>query len=162
MKKKFMTTSFNMKKTIFAVVMASASLFICSCSKPDISKPVNTSQVSDDQTTAVKRTTPAPGNYTVGLYVNDNDTSTTDFTGYVFTFKATGVLTAKLGNTTYTGKWESKDNGTELKLDIDGTPPLHEIDKSWNVIKLTNLLINLNDPEHGDAGRDVLIFNRIK
>ncbi len=54
MKKKFLTTLFNMKKNTFAVVLASASLFICSCSKQDIAKPVNAAQVSDDQASAVK------------------------------------------------------------------------------------------------------------
>jgi hypothetical protein len=34
----------------------------------------------------------------------------------------------------------------QMKLDIDGTSALHEINKSWNISKITNSFINLDDP----------------
>lgn len=155
-----------MKKNLLVIALLSSSLFVFSCSQKDLSSPaVAASATSADKTAqvaaAVTRTTPAPGNYKVKLYINDADTSTSLFAGYVFTFTAKGALTAKVGTKTYKGKWESKDNGTELKLDIDGTPALHEIDKSWDVTKMTNTLIDLFEREHDGAANDVLTFVKL-
>ncbi len=161
--KKILATSFTSGKSTLLVMLAGTSIIISSCTKQSIEPPA-ASQVNSFQTNEAlaARTTPAPGNYQVALFVNDADTSTAEFTGYVFNFKADGTLTAKVDKATYTGKWESKDNGKELKLDIDGTAALHQINKSWNVLKITNALINLNDPEHGMNGRDALVFTRLK
>ncbi len=168
--KKILTILFRARRNTYLIILACTAVFISSCDKqsiePSAATQANSSQVEN---ALVARTKPAPGNYSVALFVNDGDTSTMDFDGYVFNFQANGTLTAKVDKATYTGKWESKEdnkgkgknNGIELKLDIDGTNALHKIDKSWNVIKITNSLINLNDPEHGINGRDRLVFTRL-
>ena len=156
-----------MKKLFFFAATAMISLFLFSCSKSDLSQPIvnATGQAAPQQSATaaavVVQTSPTTGNYNVALYVNDGDTSTARFTGYVFTFSADGRLTAKLGKATFTGKWEVKGKGTQLKLDIDGTPALHEINKDWNEVKLTPTIINLNHDEHGRPNRDVLNFTII-
>lgn len=141
----------------FACVM----LLIQSCDNKEISRPVTASQNSNavtDQTAAL--TKPAPGNYTVKLYVENGDTSTVEFTGYVFTFKANGTLLATADSVTYKGKWESKNNGTQLKLDIEGTDALKDVDKGWDVVKITNVQISLKDNQ-GQFG-DQLVFVKTK
>jgi hypothetical protein len=155
---------FVMKSFFFCASIAMVSLSLFSCSKSDLSQPAVSASEKSAQVqssvvaAAVVQTSPTPGNYTVPLYVNDGDTSTASFTGYVFTFSANGKLTAKVGKATYTGKWEVKSNGTQLNLDIDGTPALHGIKKEWNEVKLTTTIINLNHDEHGLKNRDVLNF----
>lgn len=152
-----------MKKLFFIAAVAMTSLSLFSCSKADLSQPVATaSSLSTSKeappTAPATQTSPTPGNYKISLYVNDADTSTAKFAGYMFTFSANGRLTATVGKATYVGKWEVKGKGTQLKLDIDGTPALHEINKDWNEVKLTNIIINLNHDEHGVPNRDILNF----
>jgi len=153
-----------MKKILFFVALA-GSVFFYSCSKQNLSSPAPASTqaeqavTSSDEQDAVARTSPAPGNYKVKLYIDDNDTSTRIFRGYVFTFKSNGVLTATVSNTTYRGTWEMKDGGIEMKIDITGTAALDRIDKSWHVVNITNNLITLTDNDLG--GLTKLVFQRI-
>lgn len=153
-----------MKKILFAIALA-GSVFFYSCSKQDLSHPAPASiqaeqpVTSFDEQDAVARTSPALGNYNVKLYIDDNDTSTRIFKGYVFTFKSNGVLTSTVNNTTYKGTWQMKDGGTEMKIDITGTPALEKIDKSWDVVKITNNVITLTDNDPGEVTK--LVFRRI-
>jgi hypothetical protein len=96
----------------------------------------------------------------VKLYIDDNDTSTQIFNGYVFNFKSNGVLTATKNNTTYRGTWQMKDGGTEMKLEIEGTAALEKIDKSWHVVVITNNVIKLTDNDPGELTK--LVFQRIQ
>ena len=127
-----------MKKILFAIAIA-GSVFFYSCSKQNISSPAPVTTQAEGTTTsfdeqnAVALAAPAPGMYKVKLYIDDNDTSTRIFNGYVFTFKSNGVLTATKNNTTYRGTWQMKDGGTEMKIDITGTAALDKIDKSVRV-----------------------------
>ncbi len=143
-----------MKKTLFLFIVAAVSI-TQSCTHKEITSPLSTTN-SVQNATAASLKNSSPGNYTVKLYVENRDTSTAEFKGYVFTFKANGMLIAKVDSLTYTGKWESKDNGKELKLDIQGTPALDDVRKSWNVIKMTMVTISLKDNE-GKFG-DKLVF----
>jgi hypothetical protein len=151
-----------MKKTILFVALATSSLFFYSCSKQDMSTPAAAQQsvtTSQDEQDAITRTTPAPGNYNVKLYIDENDTSTRVFRGYVFNFRSNGTLTATVNNVTYRGTWRSKDNGTQLELNITGTPQLDRIDKSWDVKGMTNTLITLTDNHPGQITK--LVFKKI-
>jgi hypothetical protein len=150
----------QMKKTILFVALATSSLFFNSCSKEDLATPAPQQTVtSQDEQDAVTRTTPAPGNYNVSLYIDDNDTSTQIFRGYVFNFSSNGTLTATVNKITYRGTWRIKDGGRELQLDIRGTNPLEKIDKSWDVKSITNNLITLTDNDPGEITK--LVFKKI-
>jgi len=143
-----------MKKMFLLTALAFGAMFVFSCSKSDLSAPAAVNSVSStvQPSGAVARVNPAPGNYKVSLYVDDGDTTTATFKGYVFTFKTGGILLAAIGNTTYMGTWESKDGGTELKLNIDGTEALHDISKGWDVVKMTSTVIRLSDADAGMEG----------
>lgn len=150
-----------MKKVFSLLSFAFVMILIQSCSNKEISKPLQAAQNSNavtEQTAAL--TKPAPGNYTVKLYVENGDTSTVEFMDYVFTFKANGTLLATTDSATYKGKWESKNNGTQLKLDIEGTDALKDVDKGWDVVKITNVQISLKDNQ-GQFG-DQLVFIKVK
>jgi hypothetical protein len=150
----------QMKKTLLFVALATSSLFFYSCSKQDLSRPgAQQTVTSEDEQNAVARTTPAPGNYNVSLYIDDNDTSTRIFRGYVFNFSSNGQLTATVNKVTHKGTWRIKDGGRELQLDIAGTPQLDKIDKSWDVKSITNNLITLTDNDPGEITK--LVFKRI-
>ena len=142
------------------VALATSSLFFYACSKEDLSRPAAQQTVtSQDQENAITRTTPAPGNYKVRLYIDDNDTSTQIFRGYIFNFSSNGKLTATVNNVTYQGTWETKDGGKELHLRIEGTDALEKIDKSWDVRGMTDNLITLTDNDPGEITK--LVFKRI-
>jgi len=151
----------KMKKALFIVAIATGSLFFYSCSKQDILHPAPVQQPvsSGDDQDAVARTSPAPGNYKVQLYIDDNDTSTFIFKGYVFNFNGNGTLTATVNKKVYKGKWQMKDAGSEIKLEIEGTAALEKIDKSWDVVKITATLITLTDNDPGEITK--LIFRKI-
>lgn len=148
-----------MKKAILMVALATGSLFFNACTKQDMSNPAPTVQSSSQDEASTARTTPAPGNYKVRLYIDDNDTSTQIFKGYVFNFASNGVLKATVNNVTYVGTWEMKDGGTEMKLEIEGTPALEKIDKSWDVDTITNKFIVLLDNDPGEITK--LAFQKI-
>ncbi len=101
---------------------------------------------------------PSPGNYNVSLHVENGDTSTTEFKGYIFIFKANGVLIAKANNKEFTGKWELKNEGKQLKLDIKGTSALNDVNKSRDVIQMTDMWISVKDNE-GKFGNK-LVFSK--
>ena len=150
-----------MKKLFSLVSFAFVMILIQSCSNKEISRPVTASQNSNavaDQNAALTKL--APGNYTVKLYVENGDTSTVEFIDYVFTFKANGTLLATADSITYKGKWESKNNSTQLKLDIEGTDALKDVDKGWDIVKITNVQISLKDNQ-GQFG-DKLVFVKVK
>jgi hypothetical protein len=150
----------QMKKNLLLVALATTCLFFYSCSKQDLSSPVSQQTLtSPDEENAITRTTPAPGNYKVKLYIDDNDTSTRIFRGYVFNFRSNGILTATVNNVTYRGTWETKDGGRELHLRIEGTDQLEKIDKSWDVKGMTDNLITLTDNDPGEITK--LVFKRI-
>lgn len=150
----------QIKKALLFVTLAISSLFLYSCSKQDLSTPAPQQTVtSQDEEDAITRTTPAPGKYNVSLYIDDNDTSTRIFKGYVFNFSSNGILTATVNKVTYRGTWESKDGGRELHLRIEGTVQLEKIDKSWDVKSMTNNLITLTDNDPGEITK--LVFKRI-
>ena len=154
------TSFFQMKKTLLFVALAIGSLFFYSCSKQDLASPAPQQTVtSQDEQEAITRTTPAPGNYKVSLYIDDNDTSTRIFRGYVFNFRSNGVLTATVNNIVYRGTWETKDGGSELHLRIEGTEQLEKIDKSWDVRGMTDNVITLTDNDPGEITK--LVFKRI-
>jgi len=154
------TSFIQIRKTLLFVALATSSLFFYSCSKQDLSSPAPQETVtSQDEQDAITRTTPAPGNYKVNLYIDDNDTSTRIFKGYVFNFKSSGVLTATVNNVVYRGTWESKDGGRELRLRIEGTNQLEKIDKSWDVKGMTDNLITLTDNDPGEITK--LVFKKI-
>ena len=134
-------------------MIVAAIIVTQSCTHKEITSPLSAGSVQN-ATAGLKN--PSPGNYTVKLYVENRDTSTAEFKGYVFTFKTNGVLTAKVDSVTYTGKWESKDNGKELKLDIKGTSALDDVSKSWDVVQMVAAGISLKDNE-GKFG-DKLVF----
>jgi len=145
---------------ILLAALAFGAMFTFSCSKSDLSKPAVVNTATTTPSIADARVNPAPGNYKVSLYVHDGDTTTRTFKGYVFTFKNNGVLLATVGGITYTGTWESKDGGTELRLRIEGTEALHDIDKGWDVVKMTDTVIRLTDLDEGEFG-DRLTFKML-
>jgi hypothetical protein len=149
---------FKMKKIYLAIVFVTGSLFFYACSKQDLSRPATTQQTvaSQQEENAITRTNPAPGDYKVKLYIDDNDTSTRVFKGYIFTFSSNGALKATVSNTTFNGEWEIRNGGTELKLRIEGTNALEKIDKSWDVEKITNQQIIVTDNDPGEVTK--LIF----
>lgn len=154
------TSFLQLKKTFLVVALATSSVFFYSCSKQGLSTPATQQTVaSQDEQDAITRTTPAPGNYKVNLYIDDNDTSTRIFRGYIFNFSNNGKLTATVSNVTYRGTWETKDGGTELHLRIEGTEALEKIDKSWDVRGMTNTLITLTDNDPGEITK--LVFKKI-
>lgn len=137
-----------------------AAFIFQSCSSKEVSNPassVNATAQSAAVTATLK--SPSPGDYNVQLYVENGDTSTTEFKGYVFTFKANGVLLAKTDSTTFTGKWESGNNGKQLKLDIKGNAALNDVNKNWDVVQITDTQISLKDNQ-GKFG-DKLVFAKI-
>ncbi|HEX5152519.1 MAG TPA: hypothetical protein VFW07_13810 [Parafilimonas sp.] len=150
-----------MKKIYLVIALATGSLLFYACSKQDLSRPAIPQQTvaSEQEENAVTRTNPAPGDYKVKLYIDDNDTSTRVFRGYVFTFSSNGGLKATVSNKTFKGKWEIRNGGTELKLRIEGTVALDRIDKSWDVEKITNKQIIVTDNDPGEITK--LVFKLI-
>lgn len=129
------------------------------CTKQDVSTPPPAATSASEDEASTDRTTPAPGNYKVRLYIDDNDTSTQIFTGYVFNFSSNGNLRATINNRTYRGTYEMENGGTEMKLEIEGTDALEKIDKSWEVENMTNKFIVLTDNDPGELTK--LVFQKI-
>jgi hypothetical protein len=120
-------------------------LFLFSCHKDD----------NNNSNTPVD----ASGEWHVSLFTDSGEDETSDFTGYVFTFGASNVLTAKKGAASTAGTWSQ---GSRFNIDLgpksDINKPLGELTDDWVIISVTSTEIKLKDDNASSA--ELLTFTK--
>ncbi|NNF02787.1 MAG: hypothetical protein HKN22_08885 [Bacteroidia bacterium] len=97
-------------------------------------------------------------------YFWDSDHEETDhFNGYSFAFNDDGSLIATSSSTTVTGSWStgSDDGKTELIITFLSPTDFAELNDDWDVIKQTDVKIELEDISGGNGGTDYLTFEKL-
>ncbi len=131
----------------------------------------------DDDTNNTANPTPvintvSQGTWRITFYEDSGVNETTNYSNYIFTFGANGVLTAANTNT-YTGSWSvTTDNSTDdspsndLDFNILFTAPspaifVDDLSDDWDIISYTSTKIELVDVSGGNGGTDYLTFEKI-
>jgi hypothetical protein len=104
------------------------------------------------------------GGWKVTLFNEDGKEKTTSFTGYIFDFQSTGVVTAIKGTEVVTGIWkELTDSGrTKFILTFSKSGLFEEISEDWNLVSKTDTSIKLTHTSGNAAniGVDILEFGK--
>lgn len=148
-------------KNIFVFTLL--SLFftgtVTSCDNDDDSTPDN-SNVTAQLQTSIKA-----GTWRVSNFVEDGNNQTHHFTGYVFTFRDNGTVSATNGTNTFNGTWttsSSSSSGPKFILEFNvNDGPFEEISEDWRIENVTAILIDLKHVSGGDGSIDLLTFAKI-
>lgn len=103
------------------------------------------------------------GTWRITEFKDDDVTKTSEFAGYVFTFKTGGVVTVtKPDGSTVNGEWEREDDGSKEKLDLEFglAEELHELNDDWHQTSFSATKIALEDPSIGGITIDRLTFEK--
>jgi len=92
-------------------------------------------------------------------FIEENDTLTQAFEGYIFTFLDTGEAQAEKDSEVIVGSWKtSGDEDTlELELNFGEDEPFDEMNEDWYVLDYTEVRIRLGEE---DDDSDTLVFER--
>jgi hypothetical protein len=103
------------------------------------------------------------GSWRVTFFSDNNQEETSNFTGYVFSFSQSSIVTAVNGGTTVTGSWVMGSDNSTIKVVITFTSPSNfaELSEDWNVIERTDTKIRLQHVSGGGGGTKYLTFEKI-
>lgn len=140
---------------IFMVISLTVSMV--SCSKDDSSNPNNTSA---NQTAEIAQS----GDWEITYFFDTDKDETSNFRGYTFKFNGDGSLVATNGSTTVRGNWsvtnDSDSSGSDFNINfqVSDSSDFDDLNDDWDIIKVTDRLIELIDISGGNGGTDYLTF----
>ena len=145
--------------------MLAISFMSMQCSSDDDNSPDdNTVEIQDVISIA------SSGNWVVTYFFDTDSDEPSTYSGYEFTFGASGVLTTSNGTNTYTGTWSvtddsnssSDDDGSDDDIDFNisfvSPPDFEELSDDWDIISYSATKIELIDVSGGNGGTDYLTF----
>ncbi|MDX1470611.1 MAG: hypothetical protein R3213_03870, partial [Flavobacteriaceae bacterium] len=114
----------------------------------------------DDDTQAQAEAIVVSGNWRISSYVDSGNDETTDYNGYLFTFRSNGTVIAENGNRIQAGTWsvtssDSQDDETEGDLDFNLFFDVPEDDifddliDDWDIVSINANMISLIDVSGG-------------
>lgn len=154
-----------MKSRLFRTVLIFCGvLTILSCDKNDAND--NTGATID---VAKVKDALLAGEWRIDYYFDDTD-ETSDYSGYILTFKSDGVLGATNGSTSLTGSWsisdsdksdDSTDGSLEFNIFFSSPDIFEELSDDWDFLKFSDNKIELKDISGNDGSTDFLTFEKI-
>lgn len=102
------------------------------------------------------------GTWQVSYFYDKDKDETYHFSGYAFTFKSDGKVSAVKGNAVKNGTWAyqtTSSNHDELVLNFGPAEPFEELNDDWHIIEQTATSLKLED-ESGSGGIEKLYFTR--
>jgi len=148
------------------ILMLAISFMSMQCSSDDDNSPNdNTVEIQDVISIA------SSGNWVVTYFFDTDSEETSNYSGYEFTFGASGVLTASNGTNTYTGTWsvtddsnssddDSSDDDIDFNISFVSPPDFEELSDDWDIISYSATKIELIDVSGGNGGTDYLTFEK--
>ncbi|GAA4322796.1 hypothetical protein [Flaviaesturariibacter amylovorans] len=102
------------------------------------------------------------GDWRVTKFVDSGQDETSNFSGYSFTFAASGTVTATNGANTVTGNWGSTVSDDRSKVLIVFTSPatFQELSEDWEVLESGTQRISLRHVSGGNGSTDELVLER--
>jgi hypothetical protein len=131
-----------------------------SCSKDD-------NNPSNNTPTTVKNNVQS-GTWRITKFIDSGVDETSDFAGYNFTFKSSGVLNANNGANNYDGSWSITDsnsndddlNDLDFNINFNLTNEFEDLNDDWDFISQSATKIELIDVSGGNGGTDYLTFEK--
>ncbi len=113
--------------------------------------------------------TAAQGTWRITFFEDSGNNETSHFTGYNFTFAASGALSATNGTNTYNGSWsvtndnsgdDSPSNDLDFNIAFSSPADFTDLTEDWNIISYTATKIQLVHVSGGNGGTDYLTFEK--
>jgi len=113
------------------------------------------------------------GTWRITSFVDSGQNETADFNGYEFDFRQDGTVVASNGTTTYNGTWsitdssssgdDSPDDDADFNLffPVSEDDDFEDLNDDWDIVSVSNSLIDLIDISGGNGGTDTLVFQKI-
>jgi hypothetical protein len=113
------------------------------------------------------------GKWRVSNFVDSGQNETADFNGYEFDFRQDGTVEATNGTKTYNGTWsitdssssgdDSPDSDADFNLffPVPADDDFEDLNDDWDIVTISNSLIDLIDISGGNGGTDILVFQKI-
>jgi hypothetical protein len=151
---------FSIRNSLYALTITTLAVSILafkSCKHDDTNNDLLKSSLED----RVKS-----GTWAIS-YFNDSGTDETNhFTGYAFTFGASGILTATKGTNIFTGTWSVTDSNSNddslsdlhFNINFNLTNDFEDLNDDWEIISQSTTKIELRDISGGGSGTDYLTF----
>ncbi len=135
-------------------------LFIFSCSDDDKDEP---NDIKDEIESVVQK-----GSWRISKFIDSGDDETTDFNGYDFIFRESGVLNANNGTNNYDGTWSITDSNSNddslddlhFNINFNLTNEFEDLNDDWDIISRSSTKIELIDVSGGNGGTDYLTFEK--
>ena len=108
------------------------------------------------------------GTWRITKFIDSDKDETNHFTGYNFTFKSSGVLSANNGTNNYDGIWSitDSDGDDDSQDDLDFniifnlTNDFEDLNDDWEILSQSSTKIELIDISGGDGETDYLTFEK--
>lgn len=101
------------------------------------------------------------GSWKVSFFEEDGQNETSDYAGYVFTFKSDGSVKAVSGATVVNGTWSTYKDDDHVDFDILLPAPLDDLSDDWDIKNNSANTLELEDVSGGDGSVDYLTFTKI-
>ncbi|MCW5520949.1 hypothetical protein J1N09_13955 [Aureitalea sp. L0-47] len=112
------------------------------------------------------------GSWRISYFWDSNKDETSNFTGYVFNFNSDGTLVATRNNDTVNGTWsvtDSSSSSSSSSNDVDfniffnvpQSSDFEDLNDDWDIVSVTNTMIELTDVSGGNGDTDFLTFVKI-
>ena len=156
-----------MKTQILKTVLALfVSVLLVGCSEDD-SNDNNTNNNSN--LIAQANQVAQSGSWRISYFWDTDKDETSNFAGYVFNFNSDGTLVATGNNNTVNGTWsvtDSSSSSSSSSNDVDfniffnvpQTSDFEDLNDDWDIISITNNMMELTDVSGGNGGTDFLTF----
>ena len=139
-----------MKKPLFLSMILCLPLIFTACTKSNNSP--STDHTSQNQDTSLSDFLKA-GSWVIDFYFDEED-STADFTGYIFSFASDGALSLKKGTESYTGQWQviREDGVSKVSININTINLIQKLNDKWQVktINSTKLEMKNDNPSSSE------------
>jgi hypothetical protein len=158
-----------MKTQILKTVLALfVSLMLVGCSDDD-SNDTNTNNNSN--LVAEANQVAQSGSWRISYFWDSNTDETSNFTGYVFNFNSDGTLVATRNNDTVNGTWSVTDSSSSssssndvdfnIFFNVPQSSDFEDLNDDWDIVSVTNTMIELTDVSGGNGDTDFLTFVKI-
>lgn len=102
--------------------------------------------------------------WNVQKFKDNESTETSDFNDYVFNFEENGIVIALTTNVEIIGTWfvlTRADGGLDITIDFQEQSPLNKLNKEWNVKKIKDKRLMLDDRNDTGISKDELFFEQL-
>ncbi|MGB5263000.1 MAG: hypothetical protein WBN28_05330 [Lutimonas sp.] len=150
----------TLKKNYLLLTGILLLLVIFSCSDDDKDEP---NDIKDEIESEVQK-----GTWRISKFIDSGDDETSDFNGYDFIFRDSGVLNANNGTNNYDGTWSITDSNSNddslddlhFNINFNLTNDFEDLNDDWDIISRSSTKIELIDVSGGNGGTDYLTFEK--